>query len=125
MPEDLNFPELYLVYPCYEPVEWVRENVIPHLYKTDNYIKCSISTFGSMIQNYLKDDPQPTIIADWPDDIRYFCECLITSPGNMVAINNLVFQMIRVNAYPTSLEGAIQHNALWDARALRKVFCNE
>lgn len=60
----------------------------------------------------------PTLFADWPDDIRYFCQALITAPGEMVNIPRLTFHIVRVDAYPTTLEGAVQHNALWDARAL-------
>lgn len=37
----------------------------------------------------------------------------------MVAIPHLTFEVIRVDAYPTTLEGAVQHNAWWDAMALR------
>ncbi len=29
------------------------------------------------------------------------------------------FEMHRVDAYPTMLPGAVQHNAYWDAMALR------
>lgn len=122
VPEDINAPELYLASVCKNPVPWVKENVIPRIYVNGKTSVFSVFLFGHQIVKYLKDDPQPIIIADWPDDIRYFCECLITAPGQMVNINNLVFQMIRVDSYPTSLEGAIRHNALWDARALRKVF---
>ena len=50
------------------------------------------------------------------------CGALITGPGEMVAIPRLKFELERVDAYPTTLEGAIQHNALWDARALKHLF---
>ena len=62
------------------------------------------------------------IIADWPDDIRYFCQAIITAPGQMVNIPRLTFELARVDAYPSQLAGAVQHNALWDARALRALF---
>ena len=38
----------------------------------------------------------------------------------MVAIPRMTFEIVRVDAYPTSLEGAVQHNAFWDALALRQ-----
>ena len=44
-----------------------------------------------------------------------------SAPGEMVDIPRLRFDLVRVDAYPSKLAGAIQHNALWDARALRHV----
>jgi hypothetical protein len=32
---------------------------------------------------------------------------------------SIKFEMHRVDAYPTTLPGAVQHNAYWDAMALR------
>ena len=113
--------ELYLYTPMKRtPHVWVKENVIP-------IIECVGAKptvidpwqFGHLIAGFLRLDPTPVIITDWPDDISYFCKCLITGPGQMVTISNLIFQMFRVDSYPTTLPGAVQHNALWDARALR------
>lgn len=120
---------IYLVYPDLpEYGEWVSKNVVPILWNIPSplpgmaYSLPSKEEGAYIIANFLKGDPEPVIISDWPDDIRYFCQAIITGPGMMAAINNLVFQMVRVNAYPTDLEGAIQHNAWWDAKALRELF---
>lgn len=113
--------ELYVWTLCRDPVPWVAKNVLP-------IIDCDVAgmsreiqpdRFGHRIASFLYDDPHPTIVADWPDDISYFCRALITGPGEMVSIPFLNFEMIRIDAYPTDLSGAVQHNALWDARALR------
>lgn len=61
----------------------------------------------------------PHIIADWPDDIAYLSRLLLTGPGTMINVPGITFEVRRVDAYPTTLPGAVQHNALWDARALR------
>lgn len=114
--------ELYVATDCPAPGEWVKSNVLP-------IVKCEGATpvrvgpdeFGRAIASFLRKDHLPVIIADWPDDISYFCKAMITAPGEMVAIPRLLFQMLRVDSYPTNLLGAIQHNALWDARALRCV----
>lgn len=114
--------ELYLAWPRNDNlVPWVAENVMPiidvpgaspHIHR--------LGGWGGLIEVFLRGDPYPVIVADWPDDIRYFCECLITGPGTMVDVDDpLQFEVRRVDAYPTELEGAVQHNALWDARALR------
>jgi hypothetical protein len=115
--------ELYVATNCDKPRAWVKENVLPIVNcKGAISILINPDQFGRAIRLFLEDEKLPTIIADWPDDISYFCKALITAPGEMVAIPRLQFQMIRVDAYPTDLPGAIQHNALWDARALRHVF---
>jgi hypothetical protein len=115
--------ELYLATTCEKPGAWVKENVIPILGAGNTKpIMIQPDEFGKAIQWFLADDKLPTIISDWPDDIRYFCQAVITAPGEMVNIPRLQFQMLRIDAYPTELEGAVQHNALWDARALRACF---
>lgn len=129
--------ELYLVASPLPPVNsWVAANVVPILFPPVTFGKntmvgeASPRLFPEMIEEFLRGDPLPTIIADWPDDIRYLCECLITSPGAMIDIPSerdaapynraIQFVVERVDAYPTDLPGAVQHNALWDARALRR-----
>ena len=113
--------ELYMATPYVSnPIPWVAENVIP-------IIKCAgtkpfisgTRNFCNMIAAFLEGDGCPEIIADWPDDIAYFCKAIVTGPGQMVNIRFLRFELHRVDAYPTTLPGAVQHNALWDARALR------
>ena len=56
------------------------------------------------------------LIADWPDDIKYFCEALITSPGERVDTPELIMQIIREDG-----KSEVPHNALHDARAIMKV----
>lgn len=123
---------LYLVYPTpleqsYDP--WVLKNVVPFLWVIPSPLPGMAHqlTHGGkdptyIIQEFLNGDPNPLIITDWPDDIRYFCQTLITGPGTMINIPKVSFEMVRVDAYPTTLEGAVQHNAWWDAMALREKY---
>ena len=110
--------EIYLSTPCRNPVPWVAENVIP-IIDCDGATSIRTGLMGIRIGLFLMEDKNPIIIADWPDDISYFCKTLILRPGQMVTIRAITFKMVRVDAYPTDLPGAVQHNALWDARALR------
>lgn len=123
----------YVVTSTFIKDAWVKANVAPILFEPgmlshdmqgwyDNreargfrYYMC----LGEDIAEFLKGDPHPHIIADWPDDIRYLCAALITGPGEMVSIPAISFEVARVDAYPTTLPGAVQHNAWWDAMALR------
>lgn len=118
--------ELYLCRP-YAELEaldlhpWVEENVLPLL--DVNGARPTVlpqEDFGRAIQAFLKDDPEPCVVADWPEDLTHLMQCLILSPGQMVRIPDLTLKLIQVSAWPSDLEGAIQHNALWDARALRR-----
>ena len=105
-----------------EPMDlWVRANVYQIIYM------CPKAPFESYhqedlaghIAGFLMGDPDPVIISDWPADIRYFCDLIEFPMGKMAKIAGLKFEMRRVDAYPTTLPGAIQHNAWWDAMALR------
>lgn len=104
---------------------WVKENVIPVL--TDcpvAPIRTSARDLGYLLAAFLlNDDGERIIIADWPEDIALFNRALITGPGAMVNIDSLTFKLVRVESYPTTLEGAVQHNAFWDARALKHAWC--
>lgn len=117
---------------------WVQKNVVPIMYdvphergiqgwysdREDRGFKFHM-TLGEDIAEFLKGDPRPHVVADWPDDIRYLCHELITGPGEMVSIPAITFEVARVDAYPTELAGAVQHNAWWDAMALREKLRND
>lgn len=63
-----------------------------------------------------------TIIADSPVDIGRFCAALSTSEdGGWASADypRMTFEVHNVDCYPTTLPGAVQHNAWWDAMALR------
>ena len=116
---------IYLVYPELEEYgSWVKENVVPIIWNIPSPLpgmayRVDQESGARQIAQFLAGDPAPVIITDWPDDIRYFCQAIITGPGMMINIPQVTFHMVRVNAYPTTLEGAVQHNAWWDAKALK------
>lgn len=114
---------LYLILPKPDVVgSWVSENVMPIMGSVPSHIvpvHVTPAEASAYLAHFLAGDPWPFIVTDWPDDIRYFCQSVITGPGQMIAVPSLQFAMARVDAYPTELEGAVQHNAWWDAMALR------
>lgn len=106
---------------------WVRDNVLPFLWLLPVATAEMFSarpwdrTAAAMdIAWFLRDDAEPVIVTDWPADIRYFCDLIEFPKGQMAPIRSLRFEMLRVDAYPTALDGAVQHNAWWDAMALRE-----
>lgn len=133
VPWEMDFaPPLYLC--VIEPREtldpWVKLNVwplrceAPQAYGSSKWtVFAPVSKWAAVIADYLTDEYHrfgvPYIVADWPDDIRYFCQAIMTGPGEMASIPRLQFDMLRVDSYPTDLPGAVRHNALWDALVLR------
>jgi hypothetical protein len=100
---------------------WVEDNVLPLL--DVGGARPSVlpqAEFGRAIQAFLKKAAAPCVVADWPEDLSHLMQCLILSPGQMVRIPDLTLKLLQVSAWPSDLEGAVQHNALWDARALRR-----
>ena len=116
VPEDKTKPEFYKELHITEQLEpWVRENVVPHLILPP----IGYGEFQNALANYLWNIGECTIIADWPDDIRYFCESLITGPGQMINLmNNVKFEL----DFGIEYESLVPHNALHDARAIRDFY---
>ena len=116
VPEDKTKPEFYKELHITEQLEpWVRENVVPHLILPP----VGYGEFQDALANYLWNVGECTIIADWPDDIRYFCESLITGPGQMINLmNNVKFEL----DFGIEYESLVPHNALHDARAIRDFY---
>lgn len=100
---------------------WVQENVLPILepHADSRFGTIGPALLAKLIADFLRGDGNPIIITDWPADIRYFCGLIEFPGGQMAAIPHLKFELHRVDAYPTTLPGAVQHNAWWDAMALR------
>lgn len=96
----------------YDP--WVAENVVPHL----NRDPISKEEFQQKLRNFILKWDSVHIIADWPDDIKYFCESLITGPGE--AINTPLNLTMQIDRELNSARSAIPHNALEDARAIAR-----
>ena len=96
---------------------WVKENVAPHMIM----VPSTRSQFQSSLSSYLLQFPYITIVADWPDDIRYFCESLISGPGERISIPTLIkFELDLDIEYDSN----VPHNAYHDAIAIREYYRN-
>jgi hypothetical protein len=105
----------YGVRECLNPKPWVKENVMPVLFEkvqTDLELQNSLREFFEMYDTC-------HIIVDWPEDISYFCNFIVTGPGERIETPPLSFQIVR-NLPNTADTSIIPHNALADATALRK-----
>jgi hypothetical protein len=103
--------EFYEVLECANPGPWVKQNVMPILNKepVPDYI------FKMKLFGYLNWFDSIELVADWPEDIKHFCEWVITGPGEMMNIPSFTCSVRRdLN----TKDSKIPHNALSDARAL-------
>jgi hypothetical protein len=103
---------------------WVLRNVVPLMDKHEatDCTRVYLNEVGGMIRWFIGDDQEPTIIADSPVDIARFCSALSTGEDGGWASTDyplMRFEVHNVDCYPTDLLGAVQHNAWWDAMALR------
>ena len=105
-----------------EPNAWVERHVIPYLASVPPGLRTepqSRRQAARELAHYLRHDDEPVIVADWPDDIAYFCRLLVTGPGEMVAAGPLRFLFVENGGFSTAENSRVPHNALHDARALR------
>lgn len=93
---------------------WVFANVVPWLNK-DPITK---QEFQQKLWHFINQWDEVHIIADWPDDIKYFCMSLITGPG--MAINTPLKMTMQIDRELTTESSAILHNALEDAKAIKR-----
>jgi hypothetical protein len=101
----------YEVLPCENPGPWVAEHVMPILEKKP----IRMDQFQAHLQSFLSQYNGVHLIADWPEDIKHFCDALITGPG------------MRINTPPLTMEirrdldcvSHLPHNALADAFCIR------
>lgn len=116
VPKSANMPYFYGAVECLDPQPWVAENVIPHLGIEPE----PLASLRQRLVAYLISDPDPYIVADWPEDITHLTRLLITAPGFMVPLQRLKFEYRNFPGFVTSKESKVPHNALEDARALRR-----
>jgi hypothetical protein len=116
VPEDPTIREFYVELEMRDQLDtWVKENVVPHLI----LLPQSRHHFQQGLAQYLWEIGECVIVADWPDDIRYFCESLITGPGMLLnMLHNIKFEL----DFGIEYESLVPHNALHDARAIRDAY---
>jgi hypothetical protein len=102
---------------------WVLANVVPLMdcHEATDCARVAPGEIGGLIRWFIG-GVSPIIIADSPVDIARFCQAISTDINGEWASNDhshMTFEVHNVDCYPTDLPGAVQHNAWWDAMALR------
>ena len=104
---------------------WVAANIMPILDSHDADLIWSgpVNAVGKAIRQTLEHCARPVIIADSPVDIARFCQALSTGEdGGWASADfpQMRFEVHNVDCWPNDLVGGVQHNAWWDAMALRE-----
>lgn len=105
---------------------WVEANVIPHLFDVPAGIEPTIAPskeWGPLLSDFLyRGDEVPQVFADWMSDIADLMNLFMTGPGEGVPMSHQTHMVClrHLDVYPTTLKGAVQHNAAWDAMALKR-----
>ena len=115
--------ELYITIDVPGPLEpWVERHVVPYLDTVPESFRAprmSREDAARTLSHYLAGDPQPLIVADWPEDIALINSLLLTGNGEMVEVPRMLFELLPLPGFSTARHSAVPHNALHDARALR------
>ena len=126
VPEDGQ--EFYVTLKCEDRVfPWVERNVVPYLDHVPVGLvspRLSRREAADALAAYLAADPEPELVADWPEDLTQFCSLLMIGPGLMVPVPPLTFRLVPLPNFSTAANSAVPHNALHDARSLRDHFRN-
>lgn len=104
-----NGQEFYEVAHCFNPKPWVSEHVMPILNKPP----VSYREIQRNLNLFLKQFDSIHLVADWPEDIKHFCELLIIEAGIRMETPPLTMEIVRIDTVST-----LPHNALHDARAI-------
>jgi hypothetical protein len=115
VPEDPSSAPFYEAIECAEPISWVTDNVLP-LLETRQLKRSEVA---DRFAAFLLDDPDPLLVADWPEDIAHAARLLIAGPGIMKPVRSIRFELVDLDIIGGGIPSSLPHNAYLDAVALR------
>lgn len=115
VPEDDGHAPFYAAIACQDPTPWVAEHIIPVL----DVEPVTRSRLADQFADYLGDDPEPVLVADWPEDIAHAARLLVIGPGLMKPVRNISFDLVDAELVSSGEGSAVPHNAYHDALRLR------
>lgn len=114
-PEDEGLVPFYAATECTNPTPWVAQHIIPRL----DVESVTRSRLCDEFAAYLVDDPEPVLVADWPEDIAHAARLLVIGPGLMKPVRNIRFDLVDAALVSSGAASAVPHNAYHDALRLR------
>ena len=121
VPEDPRAPQFYEALACDAPEPWVADHVLKAL----NTQPITRSEMIAWLALYFRDDPEPVITADWPEDVAHLALLMVTGPGYRMASPRMIFELLDVPMFDSSLSSETPHNARSDAIAFRNYVLTE
>jgi len=115
VPEDPDARPFYEALDCATPDPWALAHVLPVLRTTP----ISRQDMTARLALYLRGDPEPLVIADWPEDIAHLAMLMVTGPGFRTALPKFVFELLDLPLFHAETLSDVPHNCQHDARALR------
>jgi hypothetical protein len=115
VPEEQDAAPFYEALPCAEPDLWVVDHVLPVLHTRP----ISRPEMIAKLATYLRDDSEPIVIADWPEDIAHLAMLMVTGPGWRMPSPRLRFELLDLPLFDSETLSVVPHNARDDAFALR------
>jgi hypothetical protein len=113
-------PTIYAIFKDSAQDEWVAKNVIPVLHDcVTPFIYTDKKVVANRIAEIFSMFEHINIIADWPADIKHFCDLIEINGGECPAMQNISFYL---HWGITSKDSAVPHNALHDAKAIAKSY---
>ena len=122
VPEDSG-EEFYVVLDQPATNPWVQRHVEPFLDHVPEGLRSprlDRAAASHALAQWLAHDDGAEIIADWPEDLAFLANLLVTGPGRMHQVHGLVLRFVPLPGFCTAANSAVPHNALHDARALRE-----
>jgi hypothetical protein len=115
VPEERDALPFYEALPCAGPEAWVAEHVLPVLRTRP----ISRPEMIAKLAAYLRDDAEPVMIADWPEDIAHLALLMVTGPGWRMPSPRIRFDLLDLPLFDSEALSDVPHNARHDAIALR------
>jgi hypothetical protein len=115
VPENREATPFYEALLCAEPESWVADHIMPVLQTRP----ISRPEMIAKLAEYLRDDPEPVVTGDWPEDIAHLALLMVTGPGSRTPSPRLIFELLDLPLFDSEALSQVPHNARHDAAALR------
>ncbi len=115
VPEDRGAVPFYEAVVFTDPTPWIAANVLPVLATEP----LPLAEVARRFADYLRGDPQPVLIADWPEDISHAARLLHDGRGHRLIGAPVRFELMAPSDFASHALSAVPHNAYHDACALR------
>jgi hypothetical protein len=115
VPEHDDAAPFYEATFCSAPLPWVKTNIIPALHTKP----IAMDLLRRQFSDYLSDDPNVLLTADWPEDIMHAARLLTNGKGRRTVTSHIRFELIENSDFDASVSSTLPHNAYYDALALK------